>query len=373
MLRGTFQGNDLKQKNCFLFLFLLSSSTASIFNLVLLSLDRYWAVVYPLRYLRKRTRRRATIFILIVWLVSFLWAPAVIFWSYIAPHHSDVIRKDECDTSFRSNKTFKTIVVFVNFYMPLLTMIIISCRIMVAIRSRSKMELGRRLSSTTQRQMKGDRANTLSLPRDDMPMNYKSDTTNGYSLSSPPPTTADIPTPAMEYSSIVNTDNVSVIPMTEPGQCFCSTCQVCDGNDSTSLWELQEHPKKKPSSSLRGHLSIAQLKPISMIFSSARNLKENKNTISQEFSKSVSDNDHRMKNARDVENNLKYTIIVNPHEHLQNDLLPTIDKKVVKLSTAIRSSSITSSFSDDFNENVFTYSTGKQLETKAKGKKPMYV
>lgn len=323
--------------------------------------------------MRKRTRRRATIFILIVWLVSSLWAPAVIFWSYIAPHHSDVIRKDECDTSFRSNKTFKTIVVFVNFYIPLLTMIIISCRIMVAIRSRSKMELGRRLSSTTQRQMKEDRANTLSLPRDDMPMNYKSDTTNGYSLSSPPPTTADIPTPAREHPSIVNADNMNGIPITEPGQCFCSTCQVCDGNDSVSLWELQENPKKKPSSSLRRHLSIAQLKPISMIFSSARNLKENKTTISQEFSKSVSDNDHRMKNARDVENNLKYTIIINPNEHLHDDLLPTIDKKVVKPSTTIRTSSITSSFSDDFNENVFTYPTGKQLETKAKGNKPMYV
>ena len=129
-------------------------STASIFNLILLSLDRYWAVVYPLLYLQNRSRKRAISFILTVWFISSLWAPAIIFWPSISPNNSDILKPTECDTAFRSNKLFKTLTALVNFYIPLFAMIVISCRIMVAIRSRSTMEFGRRISSTTRKQMK---------------------------------------------------------------------------------------------------------------------------------------------------------------------------------------------------------------------------
>ncbi|CAF0896683.1 unnamed protein product [Adineta ricciae] len=134
------------------------ASTASIFNLVLLSLDRYWAVVYPIRHFQNRSRKRATNFIIIIWFISFLWAPVVIFWSYLIPQHSHVNKPTECDTSFRSNKLFKTVAALFNFYLPLLSMIVISYRIMRAVRSRSTMEFGRRISSATQRQMKQERA-----------------------------------------------------------------------------------------------------------------------------------------------------------------------------------------------------------------------
>ncbi|CAF0782737.1 unnamed protein product [Didymodactylos carnosus] len=128
------------------------ASTASIFNLFILSLDRYWAVVHPFRYLRNRTHKRATTFILLIWLISSLWIPAIIFWP-----NSDPLMEDECDTAFRGNKTFKTLSALMNFYIPLLGMIIISCRIMQAIRLRSKMEIGRRLSAATQKQMQNPR------------------------------------------------------------------------------------------------------------------------------------------------------------------------------------------------------------------------
>jgi len=43
-----------------------TASTASILNLFVLSLDRYWSVTAPLKYLRKRTTKRAIIMISLV-------------------------------------------------------------------------------------------------------------------------------------------------------------------------------------------------------------------------------------------------------------------------------------------------------------------
>ncbi len=340
-------------------------STASIFNLVLLSLDRYWAVVYPLRYLQKRTRRRATIFILIVWFISLLWAPAVTLWSYIAPQHSDIIKKDECDTSFRSNKTFKTLTALVNFYLPLLTMILISCRIMVAIRSRSKMELGRRLSSNTQKQMKQDRTYTLSSIRNENQVNFKSDDIDGPPSS---PTLRSNPLdPCIEEHPSNSNKNNSILTVTEPGQCFCSTCQTYDGNNNDSLWELQQSPIKKPSS-LQKRLSFAQIKPISMIFSSGKNIKDKKSSLAEAAPKTITDNANTLKNSCSVSNNMKYSIIINSDK----DVSSTKKRKASRRSIS-RTSSITSSFSDDFSETMRINSIKKQRKSTALEKLTLYV
>lgn len=56
------------------------ASTASILNLIVLSLDRYWSISRPLEYLRKRSKKRALIVITIVWLGSFLWIVPIVGW-----------------------------------------------------------------------------------------------------------------------------------------------------------------------------------------------------------------------------------------------------------------------------------------------------
>ncbi|CAF3991612.1 unnamed protein product [Rotaria sp. Silwood2] len=342
------------------------ASTASIFNLVLLSLDRYWAVVYPLRYLRKRTRRRATGFILIVWFIASLWAPAVIFWSYIAPQHSDIIKSNECDTAFRSNKTFKTLTALVNFYFPLLTMIIVSCRIMVAIRSRSQMEYGRRLSSATQKQMRLDHTYKIpsSLHDEDQP-NFKFNNTSRPLL---PPTIVTNPFDASipDYQSISNTINNNVTLTAEPGQCFCSTCQRYNGNDNESLWEVQQTPIGESSSSPPKHFSYAQIKPLSRIFSPKKLTKEKKSHKSLDLCKTTFDNDDtQIRNSLSESNDMKYSMIMYSNEHSQKHLSPIVKKTLSLNKTLIkqpksRTSSVASSFSDECFEKLYINSTEDQ-------------
>nr|CAI5827972.1 unnamed protein product [Callosobruchus analis] len=47
-------------------------STASIMNLCLISLDRYWSITQAIEYLKKRTPLRAILMIGAVWILSAL-------------------------------------------------------------------------------------------------------------------------------------------------------------------------------------------------------------------------------------------------------------------------------------------------------------
>ncbi|KAH7636481.1 hypothetical protein HUG17_10451 [Dermatophagoides farinae] len=77
-----------------------TASTASIFNLLILSLDRYWSIRSPLKYLCKRTKKRALAMIGIVWMISALWAIPIIGWHL---WYNDGVRKhpnNVCETEF---------------------------------------------------------------------------------------------------------------------------------------------------------------------------------------------------------------------------------------------------------------------------------
>lgn len=54
-------------------------STASIWNLSIVGLDRYWAITAPTAYMSKRNKRTAALLILAVWLSSALISLAPLF------------------------------------------------------------------------------------------------------------------------------------------------------------------------------------------------------------------------------------------------------------------------------------------------------
>ena len=91
------------------------ASTASIFNLCVLSLDRYWSITSPLKYLRRRTKKRAFLMIAAAWALSLLWILPVTGWSHMvgkdtttnSSSSNKLNAPDSCDTEFADNITFK--------------------------------------------------------------------------------------------------------------------------------------------------------------------------------------------------------------------------------------------------------------------------
>ncbi|XP_019633525.1 PREDICTED: histamine H1 receptor-like [Branchiostoma belcheri] len=114
------------------------ASTASIFNLFVLNLDRYWSVTDPLKYLRKRTKRRASVLISIVWGVSALWIVPIVGWHRFASGGVRSVPANQCDTEFHSDWLFKVVTSLPNFYLPMVLMVFLYARIYDEVSKRHK-------------------------------------------------------------------------------------------------------------------------------------------------------------------------------------------------------------------------------------------
>eukprot|EP00094_Tigriopus_californicus_P001223 TCALIF_01184-PA protein Name:"Similar to Hrh1 Histamine H1 receptor (Rattus norvegicus)" AED:0.43 eAED:0.43 QI:0/0/0/0.66/1/1/3/0/898 len=114
-----------------------TASTASIFNLFILSLDRYWSITSPLRYLRRRTKKRALIMIALAWTGAAMWMIPVLGWHHFLYGGKRRQPDHVCETEFATNITFKVVTSILNFYIPTTCMIVLYVRIFLAIKRRS--------------------------------------------------------------------------------------------------------------------------------------------------------------------------------------------------------------------------------------------
>nr|XP_039258852.1 muscarinic acetylcholine receptor M2-like isoform X1 [Styela clava]XP_039258853.1 muscarinic acetylcholine receptor M2-like isoform X1 [Styela clava] len=107
-------------------------SMASVANLMLICLDRYFSVTRPFTYRSKRTRPRAKVAIVLAWIFSMLlWAPAILIW----PRVQDRLAEDgQCQIEFFQNPIITCVTAILAFYLPVLIMIILYWRIFMETR-----------------------------------------------------------------------------------------------------------------------------------------------------------------------------------------------------------------------------------------------
>nr|CAA06542.1 dopamine D1x receptor [Myxine glutinosa] len=104
-------------------------STASILNLCVISVDRYWAIASPFRYERKMTRRVAFIMIGMAWTLALFisFVPVQLGWHKTSvitwPNSStDQHVRYRCDS--RLNPLYAIVSSLVSFYIPVVIMIV---------------------------------------------------------------------------------------------------------------------------------------------------------------------------------------------------------------------------------------------------------
>lgn len=107
--------------------------TASILNICMISLDRYWSITKAVEYLRQRTPARAAIMILLVWIASFVISvPPLLGWK--KPYFPE-----DFPTCQLSDETGYVIYSALgSFYIPSVIMVFVYIRIYFAARSRAR-------------------------------------------------------------------------------------------------------------------------------------------------------------------------------------------------------------------------------------------
>ncbi|XP_008290599.1 LOW QUALITY PROTEIN: D(5)-like dopamine receptor [Stegastes partitus] len=96
-------------------------STASILNLCIISMDRYWAISSPFRYERKMTRRFAFVMIAVAWTLSVLISFIPVQLNWHRADNSTARSPEDCTASL--NRTYAISSSLISFYIPVLIMV----------------------------------------------------------------------------------------------------------------------------------------------------------------------------------------------------------------------------------------------------------
>lgn len=121
-------------------------STASILNLCVISLDRYWAITDPFTYPTKMSRKRAYRLIAAVWVCSSVISfPAIIWWRLV---RTEPVPRNTCP--FTNSIGYLIFSSTISFYVPLLVMVFTYYKIYTAAVTQTRCQrLGTKVLSST--------------------------------------------------------------------------------------------------------------------------------------------------------------------------------------------------------------------------------
>ncbi|KAL3313297.1 Muscarinic acetylcholine receptor M5 [Cichlidogyrus casuarinus] len=111
------------------------ASNTSVAHLLVISVDRYLSVTYPLSYRTKRTRKKAIMSCIFSWIISFLiWTPFIFYWHTVYGRGESM----KCTIKFLDeNRWMVMFTSFFAFYMPATVMIFLYAAIYRATQKRN--------------------------------------------------------------------------------------------------------------------------------------------------------------------------------------------------------------------------------------------
>uniref|UniRef100_A0A8D0BBG2 Histamine H3 receptor n=1 Tax=Salvator merianae TaxID=96440 RepID=A0A8D0BBG2_SALMN len=115
--------------------------TASVFNIVLISFDRFISVTKAVSYrAQKGMTRNAVVKMVVVWIAAFLlYGPAIISWEYVA--QCSILPENECYAEFFYNWYFLMIASTIEFFTPFITVTYFNLSIYFNIRKRTPVQM----------------------------------------------------------------------------------------------------------------------------------------------------------------------------------------------------------------------------------------
>ncbi|NXS26761.1 HRH3 protein, partial [Pomatostomus ruficeps] len=111
--------------------------TASVFNIVLISFDRFICVTRAVSYRAQQGMTRSTVLkMMTVWIAAFLlYGPAILSWEHIA--QQSILPEGECHAEFFYNWYFLMIASTIEFFTPFITVMYFNMSIYLNIRKRT--------------------------------------------------------------------------------------------------------------------------------------------------------------------------------------------------------------------------------------------